>query len=99
MHVVKRKACLTATIVVTLLSSSARVAGADPQRGQVLYETHCGTCHYPKLHTREKSVIKSYAALKEDVVKWAAQTPRRFTSEELDDIAEYLSQSHYRVAR
>ena len=72
---------------------------ADPQQGKPLYETHCGTCHYEKLHNRKTTNIKTIVALKLEVAKWAAQTNRRFTQAELDDIAEYLNESHYRLAR
>lgn len=72
---------------------------ADARLGQELYETHCGGCHYERLHSRKKSVITSLAALKLEVAKWAAQTDRRFTAGELEDIIEYLNQSHYRIAK
>ena len=47
----------------------------------------------------ERQKIDNFAALKSEVAKWAQQTSRRFTPAEIDDIAEYLNQSHYRVAK
>jgi len=90
-----------ADVVVTagLFMFVAGALAADPQRGKLLYETHCGICHYEKLHERKTTAIASTAALKLEVVKWAGQTGRRFTPEEIDDVAEYLNQSHYRLAR
>lgn len=38
-------------------------------------------------------------ALAAAVAKWAMQVKRSFTPAELDDVAEYLNQSHYHVAR
>jgi hypothetical protein len=84
---------------VTLTLASGGAFGADAQPGRLLYETHCGTCHYEKLHERKTSAISTIVALKVEVAKWAAQTNRRFTQAELDDIAEYLNQSHYRLAK
>lgn len=72
---------------------------ADPQQGKVLYETYCGTCHYEKLHERKATLIDTFAALKVQVAKWSPQVNRSFSPAELDDIAEYLNQSHYRIAK
>jgi mono/diheme cytochrome c family protein len=84
---------------IALALCAAQALAADPQQGKLLYETHCGTCHYEKLHTRKATKIDSYAALKAEVSKWAAETGRRFTPAELDDVVEYLNQSHYRIAK
>lgn len=79
--------------------SAGSAQAADVRLGQALYETHCGACHYERVHSRKKSVITSLAALKLEVAKWAAQTDRRFTAGELEDIIEYLNRSHYRIAK
>ena len=51
------------------------------------------------MHDRKSTIIDSIAALKVEVAKRAAQTGRRFTPAELDDIAEYLNRSHYRLEK
>ena len=88
-----------AWIFVCLVLGAGPALAADPQQGKRMYETYCGTCHYEKLHERKNTSIKTFAALKVEVVKWSAQVNRSFTPAELDDIAEYLNQSHYRVAK
>lgn len=96
MHAVRMAlACLTGALAMSAGSALA----ADPTRGKALYETHCGTCHYERLHKRERSRIDSQAALKLEVAKWARQAGRSFSAQELDDIAEYLNRSHYRLDR
>ena len=89
---------LTLAFFCLSLASGAGYA-ADPQLGRTLYETHCGTCHYLKLHDRKNTLIDSYAALKVQVARWAAQTGHSFTPAELDDITEYLNQSRYQIAK
>ena len=71
----------------------------DPRRGKELYETHCLTCHYERIHKRDpsRSPIRTMAQLRLEVANRAAQTGRPFTLEDLDDIAEYLNRSHYRL--
>jgi len=87
-------------IAVTLMlaaSSAAAQNAPDATRGKSLYETHCGGCHYARLHERprERSLVHSLAELRSEVARRAALTGRPFTLEDLDDIAEYLNQSYY----
>jgi mono/diheme cytochrome c family protein len=69
----------------------------DPERGKLLYETNCLTCHYERIHSRDpsRSLIRSLAVLRVEVANRSAQTGKPFTIEDLDDIAEYLNRSHY----
>lgn len=87
-------------IASLLLAACALGAQAqDLQRGRLLYETHCATCHTEKLHGREKTIVKSMADLRDQVVRWAPQTKRTFSPDELEDIAQHLNRSHYRLVR
>ena len=86
------------------LSLAALVPAAQAQdaaRGKQLYETHCLACHYERIHKRDpaRSLIRTLAMLRVEVVERAAQTRRTFTTEDLDDIAEYLNRSHYRLEK
>ncbi len=77
-------------------------AAQDAARGQRVYETQCGGCHYERVHQRERSrsTVKSQAELRVEVARWAAQVQQRpFTLEDLDDIAAYLNETHYRFPR
>jgi mono/diheme cytochrome c family protein len=73
----------------------------DPERGKLLYETHCGGCHYERVHERDRgrSSVATLADLRDEVVRRAAQTGRPFTLDDLEDVAEYLNRSHYRLTR
>jgi len=83
------------------LALALPAAAQDAARGRALYETHCLGCHYERIHQRDasRSLIRTPAQLRVEVAKWAAQTGRPFTLEDLDDIAEYLNRSHYRLPR
>jgi mono/diheme cytochrome c family protein len=90
------------SIVAILLSATAIPAIAqDPERGRVLYETFCHTCHYERVHERppSRSLVKSQAELRAQVARWAERAPMRFTPQDVDDVAEYLNQSHYKLAK
>lgn len=82
--------------LLTILLLVLPAAAQDAERGRALYETHCGGCHYERVHERLKSDIKGLDDLRGAVARWAPQTKRNFTSDELADIVEYLNLSHYR---
>jgi len=68
----------------------------DAAQGRLLYETHCGGCHYERVHQRLRSAVRDLADLRDMVARWAPQTKRSFTLDELEEIVQYLNQSHYR---
>lgn len=82
--------------LVLLLASPA--LAQDAARGRLLYETHCGTCHYERVHDRLRSSVRDLSDLRDMVARWAPQTKRTFSLDELEDIVEYLNVSHYRFA-
>ena len=88
--------------VIFLVFALAMPAWAqDAQRGKLIYETQCLSCHYERIHNRDasRSLIRSLAQLRIEVAQRAAQTRQRFTVEDLDDISEYLNRSHYRLEK
>jgi mono/diheme cytochrome c family protein len=86
-------------LVGLLLSALAAAQDADfAERGRVLYQTYCGGCHYERVHDRLRTEVKDLSDLRDMVARWAPQTKRTYTLDELADIAEYLNQSHYRFA-
>ena len=89
-----------AALAVLSMTGTAALA-QDAQRGKLLYETHCLTCHYERLHQRDpsRSLIKTEAQLRVEVAQRAALTRQRFSSADLDEIAEYLNRTHYRLAK
>lgn len=87
-----RRAALLAALAVSL-SAGAQ----DPERGRLLYETHCGECHYERMHRREHTTIHSLADLRAAVARWAPQTRHRFTPDDLEDVVQHLNAAHYKL--
>jgi mono/diheme cytochrome c family protein len=86
-------------IAVALALSPVLAAAQDAERGKLLYETHCGECHYQRVHERLRSDVKDMADLRDTVWRWSRKTTKRsFSVEELDQITAYLNASHYRFA-
>ena len=73
----------------------------DAQRGSALYDLHCLTCHYERIHKRDpsRSLVRTFTQLRLEVAQRAASTGQRFTLADLDDIAEYLNRTHYRLEK
>jgi len=89
-------------VPVILIGSLAGAALAqDSQRGRQLYETHCLSCHYERIHKRDpsRSLVRSLPGLRVEVARRAEQVSPRLSIEDLDDIAEYLNRSHYRFEK
>ena len=89
------------TAILMLAMLAAPAFAQDAQRGRTLYETHCLACHYERIHKRDpsRSLVRSIAQLRLEVAQRAAFTGHRFTIEDLDDIAEHLNRTHYRLAK
>ena len=92
-----KRLCLIAGLALACGAAKAQ----DAQRGRQLYENHCLACHYERIHDRDssRSLVKSLAQLRVEVASRAQLVKQRFTVEDLDDIAEYLNRSHYRLEK
>jgi hypothetical protein len=90
-----------ALAVLALAAVSFPAGAQDAERGRLLYETHCTGCHYERVHKRERdrAQVKTLAQLRVEVARRAADTRRPFSLEDLDDIAEYLNRSYYRMEK
>jgi cytochrome c len=89
-------------LLACLLAAAAAPTWAqDAERGRVLYETFCMTCHYERVHERprERSAVKSVTDLRGQVARWSERTRMRFTPQDVDDVAEYLNRSHYKMEK
>jgi mono/diheme cytochrome c family protein len=88
-------------IVLAMAVAAAGAQAQDARRGRQLYETHCFSCHYERVHERaaSRSRVHSLEELRKEVALRAGLTGRPFTQEDLDDIVAYLDQSHYRFAK
>ena len=87
--------------LVLILMVTMPAWAQDAQRGRLLYETHCLSCHYERIHKRDpsRSLVRTFTQLRLEVAQRAANTGQRFTIDDLDDIAEYLNRTHYRLEK
>jgi hypothetical protein len=89
---------LRAAFVAALLAGAGPAGAQDLERARLLYETHCLSCHYERMHSRERSQIQSLADLRDMVARRAPLTKHRFTLDEIEDVVQYLDRTHYRLS-
>jgi mono/diheme cytochrome c family protein len=72
-------------------------AAQDVERGRLLYQTHCGACHSERTHDeRLRPAVKDLAELRDMVARWVPHSKRQYTLDEIEDIVQYLNETHYR---
>ena len=81
---------------VALLVLAAPAVAQEEERGRLLYETHCGECHYERVHQRKNPSVKNLAELRDMVARRAPLTRHRFSLDDLEAVTQYLNRSHYR---
>jgi mono/diheme cytochrome c family protein len=84
---------LAAVLAITSQSSEA---SGDAANGETLYKSNCFTCHNPSIHTRPDKIIFSKKALRNRVEFCEGNAGLSWTSQQIDDVAEYLNQTYYK---
>lgn len=70
-----------------------------PQRGQMLYENHCMSCHESLVHIRTRQQAKTLPQLRARTLHWAGYLHLRWGGEEIEDVVRYLDSQYYRFER
>ncbi|HYL90637.1 MAG TPA: cytochrome c [Burkholderiales bacterium] len=81
------------------LCGAAAASAQDFDRGALLYDSYCVTCHREGLHDRQNSKVATYADLRYEVERWTRQAGRTFSAAEREDLVEFLDAKHYRLER
>lgn len=87
------KPLLSVLIAVLLLQPLA--GRADVERGRLLYENHCLSCHESNVHIRETQAARSLAAVRAAIERWQAVGHLGWGAEEVGDVAAYLNATWY----
>jgi hypothetical protein len=71
---------------------------ANPERGRLLYENPCRSCHESNVHIRQTQAAKSLKAVRTEVVRWQGVLTLQWNGEDVGDVAEYLNAAWYHYA-
>jgi cytochrome c len=84
-------ACLSA-----VCAAAARGAAApSASRGELLYATHCVSCHDAQVHWRDRRLAKDWTSLVAEVRRWQANAGLGWSDQEIVDVARYLNARYY----
>lgn len=68
---------------------------ANQERGRALYENQCETCHDGWAHSPAHRKARSLADLRRRTAAWSTHGGLDWSSEEIDDVVEYLNAHFY----
>ena len=86
---------LRAALVLFAVHAFVPAAGAQT-RGELLYATHCHTCHTAQMHWREKKQAKDWASLQVWVRFWQGNAQLGWSDEDIVQVAKHLNAAYYR---
>ena len=89
-----------ALLAASLLASAFAVAAEpapnpDRSRGELLYSTHCVTCHTAQIHWRDKRLAKDWTSLKAQVRRWQSNVGLNWNDEDVVEVARRLNALYY----
>lgn len=72
-------------------------ASAGPERGRLLYENHCTSCHVSTVHIREQRKAKTPTELRAYIQRWSVELKLPWSAEELNDVYQHLNNQYYKL--
>ncbi len=67
----------------------------DAARGELLYTTHCITCHSTEIHWRDKTIAKDLIGLNVQVRRWQGISGLGWSDGDIAEVTRYLNTLHY----
>ena len=89
------RAMLSATGVLFGVMAAAPDTFAQ-SRGELLYSTHCVTCHSSKMHWRDQRAATDWASLEFQVRRWQATAGLAWNDADIQAVTRYLNETIYR---
>jgi hypothetical protein len=65
-------------------------------RGELLYSTHCSSCHTAQVHWRDKKLATDWPSLRAQVLRWESNIGMNWTDDDIVAVARYLNEHYYR---
>ena len=77
------------------ISVAAQPTPSNP-RGELLYSTHCVSCHTAQVHWRDKKLATDWPTLQAQVQRWQSNIGMNWTDDDIAAVARYLNAHYYR---
>jgi len=85
-----------ASATLCLAASVAAQPGApSATRGELLYKTHCVSCHTTQVHWRDRRLATDWKSLQAQVRRWQRNNGLKWGEQEIADVTRYLNAEFY----
>lgn len=89
---------LLLALICAVFAHTASAAGETPPdlgRGELLYETHCTSCHNTEVHWRDKRLATDWASLRAEVHRWQDNASLGWSDEDVAEVTQYINARYY----
>jgi mono/diheme cytochrome c family protein len=86
--------CWVGSWVVGSFAVAAPPTPSD-SRGELLYATHCGSCHTAQVHWRDKTLATDWPSLRAQVLRWESNIGLNWPDGDVGAVARYLNERYY----
>lgn len=87
-------------VLAPALSAHAQAPAQAPAqsqgRGELLYSTHCITCHTTEMHWRDKKAAIDWTSLMFQVRRWQDASGLGWSESDVEAVSRYLNERFYR---
>ena len=87
--------CLLSAFAFGALPLAAQPTPSNA-RGELLYSTHCVSCHTAQVHWRDKKLATDWPSLRAQVHRWESNIGMNWTDDDIAAVARYLNAHYYR---
>jgi len=85
--------------VLSGLALAASAAARAESRGELLYATHCITCHTTQMHWRDQRLATDWTSLKAQVRRWQGNAQLGWNDDDIVEVARHLNERFYRFTQ
>jgi mono/diheme cytochrome c family protein len=86
---------MRALLIFLTCSLVAAPSAMAQSRGELLYTTHCISCHTTEMHWRDKRSAHDWPALKAQVRRWQDAASLAWGDSDVLDVSRYLNETIY----
>lgn len=91
-----RRILIASLLAAPALLATQKTQAQDPERGRLLYETHCIGCHTPSVNKRRNRVAKSWDEVRAQVQRWQRNQSLGWSAADIDSVTSYLDRTYYK---
>ena len=84
-------------LAISLAAGSWDALGAVAERGRMLHDTHCISCHDTRVYKRDSKVATNFEEIRTQVVRWESNVSLNWSEADIDAVTTYLARTFYKV--